>query len=212
MERDFDEPRACQLLARRAMLNFRADDPASQASAMEDATRARALAEKYHEPHLLALSALALAIGARKRNDFEDAFQRIQETAKNYDDLERIPQYVESVVEQLKILLVGFQDPSTDKQLLLRVRAEVEADVNRLVVDTIPVFEPEFCYLMGMILNLYTDAPHEKMLPWFVDAVSLSSQFDLATQNAYFRDTCAQLGILDEVDSVIAKRQATIDS
>jgi hypothetical protein len=208
MDQDYDEPRVCQLLGRRAMLNFRHSDPALQASAMEDATRARALAEKYHEPHLLALSALALAIGARKLKGFAEAFQWIQEAVKNYDDLKRIPQYVESTVEYLKILLIGFQDPLTDKQLLLRVRAEIESNVNRLVVDTISVFEPEFCYLMGMILNLHTDAPHEKMLPWFVDAVNLSSQFNLSAQNDYFRETCAQLGILEEVDSVIAKGKA----
>jgi len=208
MERDCDEPRVCQLLGRRAMIKFRDSAPASQASAMEDATRARALAEKYHEPHLLALSALALAIGARMRQGFSEAFQWIQEAEKNYADLKRIPQCVESIVEYLKILLIGFQDPSADKQLLLRVRAEIESTVNSLVVDTIPVFEPEFCYLMGMILNLYTDAPREVMLPWFVDAVNLSSQFNLAAQNAYFRETCARLGILEEVDSVIAEGKA----
>jgi len=208
MERDCDEPRVCQLLGRRAMIKFRDSAPASQASAMEDATRARALAEKYHEPHLLALSALALAIGARMRQGFSEAFQWIQEAEKNYADLKRIPQHVESIVEYLKILLIGFQDPSADKQLLLRVRAEIESTVNSLVVDAIPVFEPEFCYLMGMILNLYTDAPREVMLPWFVDAVNLSSQFNLAAQNAYFRKTCARLGILEEVDSVIAEGKA----
>jgi hypothetical protein len=122
--------------------------------------------------------------------------------------LKRIPQYVESTVEYLKILLIGFQDPLTDKQLLLRVRAEIESTVNSLVVDAVPVFEPEFCYLMGMILNLYTDAPREVMLPWFVDAVNLSSQFNLAAQNAYFRETCARLGILEEVDSVISEGKA----
>jgi hypothetical protein len=208
MERDCDEPRVCQLLGRRAMIKFRDSVPASQASAMEDATRARALAEKYHEPHLLALSALALAIGARMRQGFSEAFQWIQEAEKNCAELKRIPQHVESIVEYLKILLIGFQDPSADKQLLLRVRAEIESTVNSLVVDVIPVFEPEFCYLMGMILNLYTDAPREVMLPWFVDAVNLSSQFNLAAQNAYFRETCARLGILEEVDSVISEGKA----
>ena len=116
MDQDYDEPRVCQLLGRRAMLNFRHSDPALRASAMEDATRARALAEKYHEPHLLALSALALAIGARKLNGFAEAFRWIRETVKKYDDLKRIPQYVESTIEYLKILLILLchDDPGLD--------------------------------------------------------------------------------------------------
>jgi hypothetical protein len=203
MEQDWDEPRLSQLLSRRAMIKFRDSDPTVLTSAREDASRARAVAQKYHEPHLLALSALAIAIDARKRQDFPEAFRHIQEAEKNYADLKRIPQYVETIVEYLKILQVGFQDPSTDKQMLLRLRAEIESNVNSLVIDEIPVFEPEFCYLMGMILNLYTDAPLEMTLPWFVDAVSLSNQFNLTAQNAYFRETCAQLRILEEVDSAI---------
>ena len=212
MEQDWDEPRLSQLLSRRAMLKFRDSDPAVLASAMEDVARARDLARKYHEPHLLALSALAIAIDARKRQDFPEAFRHIQEATNNYADLKRIPQSVEAIVEYLKILLLGFQNPSTDKQMLLRLRSELESIGNKLIIDKIPVFEPEFCYLMGMILNLYTDAPSERMLPWFVDAVNLSNQFNLPTQNAYFRETCARLGILDEVDKVIAEakaRQAT---
>ncbi len=208
MEQDFDEPRLSQLLSRRAMIKFRDSDPAALVSAIEDANRANSLAQKYHEPHLLALSALALAIGARRCQDFQEAFRRIQEAEKNYAALKRIPQYVETVLEYLKILLVGFQDPSTDKQMLLRIRSEIESKVSSLVVDKIAVFEPEFCYLMGMILNLYTDAPHEKVLPWFIDAVSLSNQLNLTAQNAYFRETCSQLGILQEVDSMIAAAMA----
>jgi hypothetical protein len=208
MEKDRDEPRLSQLLSRRAMIKFRDSNPAVLASATEDATRARSLAQKYHEPHLLALSALAIAIGARKRQDFPEAFRHIQEAEKNYSDLRRIPQYVETIVEYLKILQVGFQDPSTDKQMLLRLRGEIESNVNSIVVDKISVFEPEFCYLMGMILNLYTDAPREIMLPWFIDAVNLSNQFNLTAQNAYFPETCAQLGILQEVTRAIAEGMA----
>lgn len=208
MEQDWDEPRVSQLLSRRAMIKFRDLDPGVLASGMEDASRARALAEKYHEPNLLALSALAIAVGARKRQDFPEAFRHVQEAAMNYADLKRIPQYVETILEYLKILLIGFQDSSTNKQMLLRLRAEIESNVSKLVIDEIPVFEPEFCYLMGMILNLYTDAPREVMLPWFIDAVSLSNQFNLTTQNAYFRATCAQLGILQEVDNMIGESKA----
>jgi SIR2-like domain len=50
----------------------------------------------------------------------------------------------ESMVDTRRQRLKGrAKSPATDKQLLLRVRAEIESNVNRLVVDTIPVFEPE---------------------------------------------------------------------
>lgn len=205
MEKDWDEPRLSQLLGRRAMIKFRCSEPAVVASATEDAARARALALKYHEPHLLALSALAIAIGARRRQDFSEAFRHIQEAEKNYADLRRIPQHVETIVEYLKILLLGFEDPSVDKQMLLGIRKEIESNANKLIIDKIPVFEPEFCYLMGMILNLYTEAPREVTLPWFIDAVNMSNQLNLSAQNAYFRQTCEQLGILQEVDGLIAE-------
>ncbi len=206
MEREWDEPRLSQLLSRRAMIKFRDSNPAVLASGLDDAARARCLAQKYHEPHLLALSALAIAIGARKHQDFLEAFRHIQEAGNYYSDLNRVPQYLETIVEYLKILMVGFQDPSTDKQMLLRIREEIESNVDK-VVDKIPAFEPEFCYLMGMILSFYTDAPHAATLPWFTDAVNLSNQFNLTLQNAYFRKTCAQMGILEEVDNVIKARK-----
>jgi hypothetical protein len=203
MEKECDEPRLAQLLARRALIRLRARDPAVQAAGSDDAVRARAVAERYHEPHLLALSALALAVQARNRGDFPEAFRLIQETEKYYAELKRIPQYMESIVEYLKIILLGFQDDSVDKQLLLRLRNDVEEKVNRNVA-TVPVYEPEFCYLMGLILVSFTDAPSDLVLGWFADAVNLSQDINLHEQNAYFRETCAQLGILEQVQQRIA--------
>ncbi len=211
MEQDRDEPRLSQLLSRRAIINFRSSDAAALASASEDAARARSLAQKYHEPHLLALSALAIAVGARNRRDFPLALLHIQEAETLYADLKRVPQHVEAILEHLKILLIGFQDPSTDKSMLLHDLRKLESIGNSLVTDKIPIFEPEFCYLMGMILNLYTNSPRETILNWFTDAVSLSNQFDLAEQNAYFRETCSRLGILQDVDSAIEKSQLRHD-
>ena len=208
MEKDCDEPRLSQLLSRKAIIKLRDADAEVQASARKDASRARDLAEKYHEPHLLALSALTLAIGARNRGDFPEAFRLIPEAEKNYADLKRIPQYVESILEYLKIILLGFQDESVDKNMLLRLRNDIEDKVNTYVVERISVFEPEFCYLMGMILIGYTDAPREIVLGWFADAVNLSRYFKLEMQHAYFRDTCAQLGILEDVDKRIAEAKA----
>ena len=208
MEKDCDEPRLSQLLSRRTMIKLRDADAEVEASAQEDAGRARALAEKYHEPHLLALSALALAMGARKRGDFPEAFRLIPEAEKNYADLKRIPQYVESILEYLKIILLGFQDESADKNMLLRLTHDIREKVNTYVVERISAFEPEFCYLMGMILENYTDASRDLVLGWFVDAVNLSRDFKLEVQHAYFRDTCAQLGILEDVEKRIAEAKA----
>ena len=203
MERDCDEPRLAQLLARRALIRLRFADPAVQAAALADAVRARKVAETYHEPHLLALSAMALAVHARNQADFPAAFEFIKEAQRHYADLKRIPQYMESLVEFLKIILLGFQDDSVDKQLLLRLRNDIEEKAGKQIA-TVPIYEPEFCYLMGMLLVQYTDAPSEMLLPWFADAVNLSRNLHLDEQSSYFRDTCEQLGILEQVESRIA--------
>lgn len=203
MEKECDEPRLAQLLARRALLRLRFPHPEVQAAAHDDAVRARKLAETYHEPHLLASSALALAVHARKRADFREAFRLIQESERHYAELKRIPQYMESIVEFLKIILLGFQDDSVDKQLMLKLRNDIEEKVGKQIA-TVPVYEPEFCYLMGMILVQYTDAPRDMVLAWFADAVNLSRNMHLDEQNSYFRDTCSQLGILEQVDGRVA--------
>lgn len=208
MEDDRDEPRLCQLLCRRAMLVFRDTEPEAAKLAERDAARARDLAAKYKEPHLLALSALAMSIGARKQLNCTEALRYVQEAERTYRDLKRFPQYIESMVEYLKVLQIGFRDSSEDPQLLLRLLLEIESRVDELVFDLIPAFEPEFCYLMGMNLNLYTDAPRERWLPWLADAVSLSNQFDLAAQNEYFRETCTMLGVMQEIDDRIASSRA----
>ncbi len=208
MEGDFDEPRQSQLLSRRAMIKLRDSNPEMIESAKQDAIRARELAEKYHEPHLLALSSLALSIYNRINKNFDEAFHHIQEAEKNYIELKRIPQYVESIVEYLKVIMLGFNN-NVDAEMLLRKTLEIRDNVDRYVVEKINVFEPEYCYLMGMIFANYTDAPRDYILEWFVDAVFLAEQFNQQENLMYFRETCRQLQILDEVDHVIIKARAS---
>jgi hypothetical protein len=105
---------------------------------------------------------------------------------------------MESIVEFLKIILLGMQDDSVDKQRMLQLRNDIEENVSKQIA-TVPVYEPEFCYLMGMILVQYTDAPSDRVVGWFADAVNLSRDMNLDEQNAYFRETCARLGILEQV-------------
>ncbi len=205
MEADFDEPRVSQLLSRRAMFKLRINHPDAVVSARGDVLRAKALAEKYHEPHLLALSALAMAILARKENDFHTAFAHIQLAEKNYAALKRIPQYVETIVEYLKILMLGFEQAGTDKQLLLNIFIDIESKINEYVVEKINVFEPECCYLVGLFCFQYTNAPKKTYLSWLADAVSLAEQNNQPGNYAYFRETCEQLGLLAEVEELIRK-------
>lgn len=63
-----------------------------------------------------------------------------------------------------------------------------------------PVYEPELCYLMGVILVHHTDAPRDMVLGWFADAANLSRNLHLDDQNRCFRDPCSQLGILEQAD------------
>lgn len=218
MEEDFDEPRLSQLLSRRAMmkLRIRSVGPVtageySQAlstfieGAKEDALRARALAEKYHEPHLLALSALSMTVLARNLNDFESAFRYIKEAEEQYSELKRIPQYIETIVEYLKVILLGFEKVASDKELLLRIVSEIMKNVELYVVERINVFEPEYCYLMGMILGQYTDASRVDVLTWFADSIFLAEQFNQKANLNYYIETCRQFGILLEVEEIISE-------
>jgi hypothetical protein len=205
MEKDFDEPRLSQLLSRRAMLKLRINHPDMLVSALEDVKSARFLAEKYHEPHLLALSALAMANCARKEQDFQEAFEYIQEAENNYFELKRIPQYIECIVEYLKIIQLGLQVEETDKAALLRIVWDIKVKVETVIVERIPVFEPDYCYQMGMIYKEYTDSPHEQVLPWFIDAVSLAAHFNQEGNYNYYRETCKLMNILHEVDQRIAE-------
>ncbi len=195
-----DEPRMSQLLSRKAILQSKTN---LFAAAQKDALAARKLAKKYHEPHLLALSALALAICARKKEDFDSAFKFIREAEKNYSDLKRIPQYIESIVEYLKIISLGLEKDAFDKATLLQIVSDIKNKVESYIVERVNVFEPEYCYLMGMILGHYSNAEKGEVLQWFADSISLAEQFTQEKNYHYYRETCNQLGILTDVENLI---------
>jgi hypothetical protein len=200
MEKDFDEPRISQLLSRKAMLLLRVKDAVSTSLAEEDVARARALAEKYHEPHLLALSALVLAIVARNKKDYKRALEYISEAEKNYFELKRIPQYVESIVEHLKIIWESFQDDSYNHSDLITMVSEIRTKVENYVVERVNVFEPEYCYLMGMILWNFSDAKREEVLPYFADSINLARQFKQEANYEYYKETYRQLNMLEDIE------------
>ncbi|HEY6437954.1 MAG TPA: hypothetical protein VIY47_15295, partial [Ignavibacteriaceae bacterium] len=209
MELSFDEPRLSQLLSRRAILEARIEHPKFIKLAEKDALRARSLAEKYHEPHLLALSALALSICSRKKENFDAAFKYIREAEKNYAELKRIPQYIESIIEYLKVILLGLEKDAFDKKELLKVVSNIEKNVQSYIIERINVFEPEFCYLMGMITAQHvSNVSKKEILTWFSDAISLAQQFKQDGNYEYFRETCNQLKILDQVEKRIKKAKA----
>ena len=200
MEADFDEPRISQLLSRRSLIKFRIDNEEIIESGQKDVSRARQLAEKYHEPNLLALSALALATGARIRGDYIAAQESIKEAINIYGDLYRIPQYIECNIEYLKILQLGLSLDSTEKQLLLSTVKEIRENAEKYILDRIMVFEPEYCYVMALIHNSYTDAPRVEIINWFKDAISFAKLYGQQDNLEYFRETCKQLGYLLDVE------------
>jgi len=203
MEEDFDEPRLSQLLSRRAMLLLRVELPDAVTLAAEDVRRARELAEKYHEPHLLALSALASAVLARNNRDFTSALSYVTESEKNYFELKRIPQYVETMMECLKIVKLGFEMKALDTVSLANLVSDIQNKVEKHIIDEIPVFEPEYCYLMG-IIHEFDLSRHDMALSFFADAINLADFQGQDTSAAYFRETCRQLGYLNEVETLIA--------
>jgi len=207
MEAEFDEPRMSRLLSRRALIKLRDTNLNMIKSGEQDAIRARKLAEKYHEPNLLALSSLALATCARKNNNGAEAHEFIGDAIDKYAGLVRIPQYIESLVEELKIILLRFQSDKADKQMLLDRMLEIKELASKLITERINVFEPEYCYLIGMIMVGFTDAPKTEYLPWFVDAVSLAQHHRQEHNCEYFKETCAQLNILNEVEQIISDRK-----
>ncbi len=208
MEAAYDEPRISRLLSRRALIKLRYNNIDMIKSGEQDAIRARKVAEKYHEPNLLALSSLALATCARANNRGEEAHKFIGDAVATYKGLLRIPQYIESLIEELKIIHLRFQSDKADKPMLLDRMFEIKELAGKLITERINVFEPEYCYLIGMIMINFTTAPKTAYLPWFIDAVSLAQHNRQASNYAYFKETCAQLNILNEVEQIISDRKA----
>ncbi len=208
MEEDFDEPRLSRLLSRRALIKFRINHDEAIRSGKEDANRAKELAKKYHEPVQLALADLALATCARVNNDFHQSYELIHQSVARFSNLFRIPQVVECEVELLKIILLGFGEETVDKGMLLASVQDIINRMNGYITERIHVFEPEYCYLIGMIFIQYTDASKAQYLPWFADALSFARLYKQERNFIFFKETCAQLNILGEVEQMIRHAKA----
>ncbi len=203
VEDDHDEPRLSRLLSRRALIKFRINHAEAIQSGEEDAIRAKELAEKYHETVLIALADLALATCSRVKNDFSQAHDLIHRSINSFSNFQRIPQEVEANVELLKIILLGFGDATVDSAMLLKSVQQIIDQINKYITERIHVFEPEYCYLIGMIYINYTDAPQDQYLPWFADALSFSKIYKQDQSFKFYKETCSQLNILEAVEQMI---------
>lgn len=210
MEKVCDEPRQSQLLSRRAIMKFQVDHLEVVASGKEDMDKAFALAQTYHEPHLLANAALAKAIYARKQQQFEEALQYIQEAENRYAHLRRTPQYVETAVEYLKILLLGFSMETVSKQSLLHLFQQVDDRVNGGdLIKRAAVYEPEYCYYGGLIMGNYTTAPREHVVSWFADALYRAEICGQQKNVEYYLESYQKFNILEEVERSVEALKTT---
>jgi len=114
----------------------------------------------------------------RKKGAAENALKFAREAASLYDGLKRIPQYIEASVEYLKVIHLCLEKEDSDKEALIKLVPGIRDELEKYVVGRTNLYEPEYCYLMGMILGGYTDAERANVLEWFSDAVSLSKQYN----------------------------------
>ncbi|HEX5154076.1 MAG TPA: SIR2 family protein [Parafilimonas sp.] len=209
MEKECDEPRLAQLLSRRAIILSKTTLPRFS---LGDASKAKALAEKYHEPHLIALSSLALAACARKNEDFNTAFNFIREAEKIYSELKRIPQYIETIIEYLKIIKLGLDKDVFDKAELFTIVSYIKNNLEKYIIERVPVYEPEYCYLMAMILGFHSTVNKNELLRLFADSISLAEKYQQDLNYAYFKQTCIQLNIFNEVEELINKTKEVLSN
>lgn len=203
MEVACDEPRLAQLLCRRAMMKLQLEHPEVQASAKDDIQKAHRLAEKYHEPHLLAHTALVMAMAARRDKQFTEALQYIQQAQKGFETLNRIPQYMETMVEYLKILLLGFATEAVSKQFLLTLFQQIDGKVSGDYIRRIAAYEPEYCFHGALLLGNYTTAPREQVISWFADACYRAEITRQERNAAHYRSTCQQLELAEDVEALV---------
>jgi tetratricopeptide (TPR) repeat protein len=199
MEAAFDEPRLVQLLSSRCMLKARTDD---LESAIEDGLRAMQLAEIYHDPHLDATATLALAVCFRKSNKTDEAYAYASNAYNTFYALKRLPQFVECCIEMLTIILQLLKEKPESGQLLLDTTAKLADVIKATIQQRVEVYEPEYCYLMGMIINGYSS--EEDSVGWFANALIAAADFEQHRNYAYFKESYRQLNILDKVEEAIA--------
>jgi len=198
MEQASDLPRLSRLLSRYSMFLCRIEEVDA---ARSHAMKAEILAMKFHEPEKIAQASLAMAMVKRKSGDFTEALQHIHKAITLFKDLYRLPQYFEAVLEYLKILFLALEKDSRQAEYYFSLLNPLINNVEQHLVGRIPLFEPEYCYLTGMILHHFGTAGES--MEWFVDAVSLSEQFGQEANLAYYRETCRQLDILEMIEQNI---------
>lgn len=199
MEQDHDEPRLVQLLSSRSILKARIDD---LEGAVADGLRAMQLAEIYHDPHLDATATLALATCYRKARKTDDAYAFVIDAHKTFHALKRLPQFAECCIEMLKIILQLLAEKPDSGQALLDITAKLAEVIQTTIQQRIVVYEPEYCYLMGMIIHQYSS--EEDSIGWFANALIAAADFEQSRNLAYFTETCRQLNVLDQVQQAIA--------
>lgn len=198
MEKEQDEPRLSRLLSRYSMFLSRVEETDS---AIASADRALSLALACHEQAHIAQAFMAQAVIDRKAGKMQDALQHIQQAVEMFSFLRRFPEYFEALLEYLKILFAALGEDARNDEAYFRMLNDILGNVEKNLVGRVPLFEPEYCYLVGMILHHY--GKPGASLEWFVDAVSLAEQFEQHANLAYFRETCLQLNILEAVDNAI---------
>jgi tetratricopeptide (TPR) repeat protein len=199
MEAAFDEPRLVQLLSSRSILKARTDD---QEGAIADGLRAMQLAEIYHDPHLNASATLALAACFRKAGKTDEAYAYVSDAYNTFYTLKRLPQFVECCIEMLKIILQLLEEKPEHGQYLLDATVKLADVIKATIRQRIDVYEPEYCYLVGMIINGYSS--EEDSIGWFANALIAAADFEQHRNHAYFKETCRQLNIPDKVEQAIA--------
>lgn len=199
MEEEKDEPRLVPLLSSRSILKARIND---QEGAVADGLRAMQLAEIYHDPHLDATATLALATCYRKARKTDEAYAFVSDAYKTFYALKRWPQFAECCIEMLKIIFQLLEEKPTEGQALLDATAALSEVIQTTIQQRIVVYEPEYCYLMGMIIHLYSS--EEDSIGWFANALIAAADFEQSRNLAYFKETCRQFNILDKVEQAIA--------
>ena len=95
---------------------------------------------------------------------------------------------------------------SIDKQALFNTVENIHSNVEN-IVGRVKVFEPEYCYIMGIILYYYSDRSKDQVLNWFVDSVYLAELYRQINNYNYFRESFRQLNILDTIDRRIIEKK-----
>jgi hypothetical protein len=145
---------------------------------------------------------LALAACFRKAGKTDEAYAYASDAYNTFYALKRLPQFVECCIEMLKIILQLLEEKPEHGQYLLDATVKLADVIKATIRQRIDVYEPEYCYLVGMIINRYSS--EEDSIGWFANALIAAADFEQHRNHAYFKETCRQLNILDKVEQAIA--------